>query len=71
MKKISKGCLVRLNKNICFTSKNGGKRKYPLTNIHDDDAKIVESRRLLTTKDTKGNHIEPNEDSLAQDGQKE
>jgi hypothetical protein len=22
-------------------------------------------------KDTKGNHIEPNEDSLAQDGQKE
>lgn len=51
MKKISKGCLVRLNKSICFTSKNGGMRKYPLTNIHDDDAKIVESRRPTTAKE--------------------
>ena len=52
MKKISKGCLVRLNKNICFTSKNGGMRKYPMTNGHNDDAKIVESHRPVTAEET-------------------
>ncbi len=51
MKKISKGCLVRLNKNICFTSKNGGMRKYPMTNNLNDDAKIVESHRPLTAEE--------------------
>ena len=51
MTKIAKGSLVRLNKNICFTSENGGMRKYPLTNSFNDDAGIVESGRPTTREE--------------------
>jgi|TARA_R110001583_G_scaffold5598_11_gene30116 hypothetical protein len=51
MTKIAKGSLVRLNKNICFTTRNGGMRKYPMTNGHNDDAKIVESHRPTTREE--------------------
>ena len=46
MTKISKGSLVRLNNNICFTSENGGMRKYPMINSFNDDRGTVEGTRL-------------------------
>ena len=36
MKKIAKGCLVRINTDRCFTEENGGQLEYPLTNYHND-----------------------------------
>ncbi len=51
MNKISKGCLVRLNNNICFSSQNGGMRKFPMTNHYNDELGIVEGTRLPTRDD--------------------
>jgi len=51
MNKISKGCLVRLNNNICFSSQNGGMRKFPMTNHYNDELGIVEGTRLPTQDD--------------------
>ena len=47
--KIAKGSLVRLNNNICFTTKNGGMRKFPMTNSYCDENGIVEGTRIPTS----------------------
>tara|TARA_R100000008_G_scaffold86819_1_gene81844 strand:- start:1883 stop:2284 length:402 start_codon:yes stop_codon:yes gene_type:complete len=51
-KKIRKGALVRLNKNVCFTTKEGGGLRFPLTNYSNDKAGIVESSRPVTAAET-------------------
>ena len=52
MSKISKGCLVRLNNNICFSTEAGGMRKFPMSNRENDRKGIVESRRPVTAEET-------------------
>ena len=52
MAKISKGTLVRLNPNVCFTEKQGGGRRFPLTNYHNDERGTVESARPVTAEET-------------------
>ncbi len=49
MAKIKKGALVQLNSNICFTSENGGLRKYPISNYENDEKGIVEGFRMIST----------------------
>ena len=45
MKKIKKGCLVKLDVTKCFTKESGGGLRYPLTNYRNDkDGKIPSSR---------------------------
>ena len=51
-KKIRKGCLVRLNKEVCFTKRNGGGRDYPMINGLNDDRGTVEARRPVTAAET-------------------
>lgn len=46
-----KNDLVQLNKALCFTTVNGGKRSFPLTNSGCDDRGIVEGTRLATEED--------------------
>lgn len=48
MKKLSKGCLVRLNANKCFTTKQGGGLRYPRSNYINDERGTVESYRPTT-----------------------
>jgi len=48
VKKLAKGCLVRLNPEKCFTQKQGGGRQYPLSNYHNDERGVVESSRPIT-----------------------
>ena len=43
-----KGDLVTLNNDICFTTKNGGKLRYPYTHYANDDEGIFEGYRALT-----------------------
>ena len=50
--KIAKGKLVRLNPAKCFTTKQGGGRKYPLTNYAHDEAGTVSSSRPVTPEET-------------------
>ena len=52
MTKISKGTLVRLNVDKCFTTQNGGGLRYPLTNSYNDDRGTVESTRPVTAEET-------------------
>ena len=52
MKKIAKGCLVRVNTDRCFTAENGGKLQYPLTNYHNDEKGIVHGTRRVTSDET-------------------
>jgi hypothetical protein len=49
--KIAKGTLVRLNKDTCFTTKQGGGLRYPLTNYANDEAGIVDSSRPTTNEE--------------------
>jgi hypothetical protein len=49
--KISKGALVRLNVDKCFTTKQGGGLQYPLTNYHNDERGTVESSRPVTSEE--------------------
>ena len=46
-----KGNLVQLNKALCFTSTNGGERRFPLTNSGCDNRGIVEGTILATAED--------------------
>ena len=46
-----KGNLVRLNPAVCFTTRNGGKRDYPLSNHHNDSCGTIEGTRLATSSD--------------------
>ena len=50
-KKVRKGDLVRVNETRCFTRQNGGTRPYPLTNIRDDDDRVIRGRYLRTHAD--------------------
>ena len=52
MKKLSKGCLVRLNVNKCFTKSQGGNLEYPMTNYLNDQGGTVESHRPVTPEET-------------------
>ncbi len=51
MTKIAKGTLVRLNPNTCFTTKQGGGLRFPLTNHLNDERGTVESRRPVTAEE--------------------
>ena len=48
MKKISKGCLVKLNPETCFTTKQDGGLRFPLGNGLNDERGTVESFRPTT-----------------------
>jgi len=52
VKKLSKGCLVRLDINKCFTTKQGGGLQYPWTNSAMDEAGTVASHRPTTAEET-------------------
>ena len=52
MTKLAKGTLVKLNDQACFTTAQGGGRRYPLTNYINDEKGIVESRRPVTPEET-------------------
>ena len=58
-----KGNLVKLNTTVCFTTRNGGGRRFPLGNHHDDGCGVVEGIRLATLED-----INAWSDSLASKG---
>jgi hypothetical protein len=51
MKKLSKGCLVRLDPNRCFTTKQGGALRFPLSNGLNDERGTVESSRPTTSEE--------------------
>jgi|TARA_R110001583_G_scaffold144515_1_gene296455 hypothetical protein len=51
-KKLTKGCLVRLDPKKCFTKRQGGELQYPLTNYANDEHGTVESRRPVTPEET-------------------
>ena len=51
MKKLSKGCLVRLDSRRCFTVENGGGRAYPLENWRNDERGVVDTRRPITPEE--------------------
>jgi len=48
---MKKSDLVRLNDDVCFTVKNGGKLRYPLTNYYCDDRGIVDAGRPTTREE--------------------
>ena len=52
MTKLAKGALVKLNDQVCFTTAQGGGRRYPLSNYANDEKGIVESRRPVTPEET-------------------
>ena len=52
MKKLAKGCLVRLNPNKCFSKEQGGGLDYPRTNYINDERGTVESARPVTSEET-------------------
>ena len=53
MSKIKKGCLVRLNDDVCFTKESGGGRLYPLTNYNNDEEGTVMASRPITAEETR------------------
>ena len=52
MKKLAKGCLVRLDPKKCFTTNEGGGLDYPRTNYLNDQRGTVESSRPVTSEET-------------------
>ncbi len=46
-----KGDLVRLNRAVCFTTRNGGNREFALTNGLNDDRQTVEAMRPTTAEE--------------------
>jgi len=48
LKKLSKGCLVRLNPSKCFTIEQGGGLRYPRGNHLNDERGTIESSRPTT-----------------------
>ena len=50
-KKIRKGDLVRVNEALCFTSKNGGSREWPLTTGRNDKNRVIQGRYIRTADD--------------------
>jgi len=49
--KFAKGNLVRLNRAVCFTTRNGGEREFVLTNGLNDDRLTVETLRPATDEE--------------------
>ena len=49
--KIAKGSLVRVNVAKCFTTKQGGGLRYPLTNYANDEQGLVTSSRPCTQEE--------------------
>ena len=47
-----KGNLVKLNADKCFTSEQGGGRRYPLSNHHNDENGVVQAGRPVTQEET-------------------
>lgn len=58
MKKLKKGVLVRLSVSKCFTSKQGGDLRYPMSNYLNDDKGTVESQRPTTPEEQASWHKE-------------
>ena len=52
MPKLAKGALVRLDIAKCFTTEQGGQRRFPLINWYSDEQGIVEARRPITREET-------------------
>jgi len=52
MKKLAKGCLVRLDPEKCFTEKQGGGLRFPMINYLNDERGTVESHRPVTREET-------------------
>ena len=52
MPKLAKGALVRLDTAKCFTTEQGGQRRFPLTNHYNDKQGIVEASRPVTGEET-------------------
>jgi hypothetical protein len=53
LKKIAKGCLVRLDPMKCFTKEQGGGLRRPLSNYLNDERGTVVSYRPVTSEETK------------------
>ena len=68
-KKIKKGCLVRLNAKKCFTKKQGGGLRFPLTNYLNDERGTVQSRRPVTSEETKSWYASDASKGIASDGE--
>ena len=51
MKKLKKGALVRLSVSKCFTTKQGGDLRYPMSNYLNDDRGTIESARPTTPEE--------------------
>jgi hypothetical protein len=51
MTKLAKGQLVKLNDIVCFTTRNGGGRNYPLTNWHTDNNGTIQTSRPITQEE--------------------
>jgi hypothetical protein len=45
---MKKGNIVRINNKVCFTDKNGGERRFPLTNSYCDDRGFIEGTRYTS-----------------------
>ena len=69
MKKISKGCLVRLNPEKCFTVKQGGGLRHPLTNLYNDERGTVESFRPITPSEQQAWYASDNAKGLNSAGE--
>lgn len=54
-----KGNLVRLNPTNCFTTRNGGGRKYSLTHSRNDEEGIVDGRRHITEEEREAWYASP------------
>jgi hypothetical protein len=53
MAKLAKGKLVRLDVWRCFTTKQGGGLRYPLTNYINDEAGTVQASRPITEEEVR------------------
>ena len=53
MKKLAKGCLVRLDITKCFTTDQGGGLRYPITNYRNNELGVIESYRPVTPEETR------------------
>ena len=51
MKKLSKGCLVRLDPKKCCTTLHGGGLRFPLSNSFNDERGMVDSFRPTTPEE--------------------
>ena len=67
--KIAKGTLVRLNPAKCFTEKQGGGLRFPLTNYANDEAGTVESARPTTPEEQRAWYDTPSAQGMDSAGE--